>query len=635
MQTIIQYRDKKIDLKPYFEGFPYFGFIFSELDNTLYYMHRTERITLKALPLTPQPDLAKGRTISDLDFGAFNAWSIEYLPSRKCLWYIGDERNDEILNIYFLSIEDGQRAKMTDEEYVYGADAVDDGRSIVFIARRKDETAGRMVSTLKSLDVETGTVTSLISDDAVWTFSWTSILQHRRDGRLVFRVMQEYDRNRSNIVVYDPATGLMERLLPPDVKRTSFGLLQHWLDDDTFLYISDESGFINVYAYHLPSRTVRAVTAWTEETGSALTFPVDGRALLWAVRQNPVRNTVMVIDPRTSETLYEEVIDGSFSVFSHEQKRLFSGYTSCSEPFQIFELVPRLSDGRVTVARSSFLRYPEDLLEQVVQGTAEAIEYETFDTDPKTQSRRRIHSFLLVPHGLPEDRSKWRAIITAFYGGENRYRPDYQILLQAGFIVLSPAVRGSWGFGADFYALNDRDLGGNEIIDLVYAGRYLTRRFGIEEHQIGLQGGSHGGYCALRAATYPSGVNGHNETFGWGFAISAYGISNIVDYYRTCNIPDWVLQKAGNPDTERERLMDRSPVMHADKATGPILLVHGENDNRVPVDQSRQMARALADAGKPFRYVELPGQGHGWRGLAENLRYYSAVFDFFNGLDQA
>ena len=80
--------------------------------------------------------------------------------------------------------------------------------------------------------------------------------------------------------------------------------------------------------------------------------------------------------------------------------------------------------------------------------------------------------------------------------------------------------------------------------------------------------------------------------------------------------------------------MDRSPVMHADKATGPILLVHGENDNRVPVDQSRQMARALADAGKPFSYVELPGQGHGWRGLAENLRYYSAVFEFFNGLDR-
>lgn len=283
--------------------------------------------------------------------------------------------------------------------------------------------------------------------------------------------------------------------------------------------------------------------------------------------------------------------------------------------------------------RESFIRYPADVLHDILHGKSEAIEFPTFDIDPRTMQTRKIHAFLYIPERLPKDPSKRRAIVTAFYGGENKFAVDYQILLQAGFIVLSPAVRGSWGFGAEYYALNDRDLGGNEIIDLIYAGRYLARRFEMNEPQIGLQGGSHGGYCSMRAATFPSEVNNRTESFQWGFAISSFGISNIIDYYHTCNIPDWVLQKAGNPETEQEKLMDRSPVSHADKAIGPILMVHGENDNRVPVDQSRQMAAALSKAGKPYTFVELPGQGHGWRGLAQNLLYYSAVFEFLDRLD--
>jgi len=195
---------------------------------------------------------------------------------------------------------------------------------------------------------------------------------------------------------------------------------------------------------------------------------------------------------------------------------------------------------------------------------------------------------------------------------------------------MSPSVRGSWGFGADFYSLNDRDLGGNEIIDLIYGGRYLCRQFGMSESQIGLIGGSHGGYCAMRGLTFPEEVNGKKESFQWGFAISSFGISNIIDYYKTCNIPDWVLQKAGDPESEADKLMARSPILNAQHATGPLLLIHGENDNRVPVDQSRQMATAMKKAGKPYTFIEIPGQGHGWKGLTENITYFREVFAFLS-----
>jgi hypothetical protein len=90
------------------------------------------------------------------------------------------------------------------------------------------------------------------------------------------------------------------------------------------------------------------------------------------------------------------------------------------------------------------VRYPGELLDQVVRGTAEAIRYRTFDVDRRTGSRRELHAFLFVPRELHADPYERRAIVIAFYGGENSYSAKIHILMQAGFIVLSPAVRGSW-----------------------------------------------------------------------------------------------------------------------------------------------------------------------------------------------
>ena len=68
-------------------------------------------------------------------------------------------------------------------------------------------------------------------------------------------------------------------------------------------------------------------------------------------------------------------------------------------------------------------------------------------------------------HPLPE--GKELLMIESFYGGDNRYNAEYQIFNAAGITVLSPSPRGSTGFGRDFAAMNDKDLGGNEILDIM------------------------------------------------------------------------------------------------------------------------------------------------------------------------
>ncbi|MCD4654851.1 prolyl oligopeptidase family serine peptidase [bacterium] len=629
--TMLIYRDRKIDLEPYFEGFPYMGFMCVDGLEQLYYYHRGEKVTLRRTALSAQPDLDTGEKVSDLDFNLFSAGGFQFDPDRGYAYFTGDEKNDEQFNVYRLDLATGDRKKLTDEEYIYAKKFFREDRKIVFIARKKTEE--RMVSYFKILDLETGDIETIAQDDPDWTFSWTSIIRHPVTGEFFFNLIYRYDRNQSNIMRFNPETGDRKTLLPTGVKRSMFSLYHRMLDDDTLLFLSDESGFINLYKITLSSGEISALTKWTDApVGGMELFPVNGTNLVFITKDTPVKTTLYVLNPLTGEELHKEEIHSKFGVLSQDYKRLFGYEIGVNDPLTFWELIPEFSDGKFSMKKVSFLQYPEKLLAKIVNGQGKAIKYPTFDKDENTAKTRQIHAFVFVPDNLPKDPKDRKAVITAFYGGDNIFNKEYQIFLQAGFVIMSPAVRGSWGFGADFYSLNDRDLGGNEIIDLIYGARYLCERFKLEEQQVGLNGGSHGGYCSMRGLTYPDGVNGHHEHFDFGFAISSFGISNIIDYYHTCNIPDWVLQKAGNPETEVEMLNDRSPVFHAEKATGKLLLVHGENDNRVPVEQSRKMAEAMKNAGKSYTYLEIPGQGHGWKGLKENEIYFKGVFEFFSSL---
>ena len=112
------------------------------------------------------------------------------------------------------------------------------------------------------------------------------------------------------------------------------------------------------------------------------------------------------------------------------------------------------------------------------------------------------------------------------------------------------------------------------------------------------------------------------------------GFSDIVAFWKATNIPDWVVLEAGDPADPKElaKIQDRSPIQHVDRLTAPLLLLHGENDWRVPVEGSRAFARAAEAAHKPVTYVEIKGQGHHVEGLERISQVFQARFDFLMGL---
>ena len=184
-------------------------------------------------------------------------------------------------------------------------------------------------------------------------------------------------------------------------------------------------------------------------------------------------------------------------VYDAEENRILASATSNTSMFRIDE---------ITVSKDKFefntvVDVPEDLKSKIYKTDVERITYPTFDKDPSTGEPRQIHAYLYKPKNpLPEkDRI---VMIQSFYGGGNSFSNRNQILASAGIYVLSPSPRGSRGFGKDFAALNDKDLGGNEIIDIFYAAKYISEKLNIPPSNIGVFGGSHGGYATMRTLSF-------------------------------------------------------------------------------------------------------------------------------------
>ena len=174
-----------------------------------------------------------------------------------------------------------------------------------------------------------------------------------------------------------------------------------------------------------------------------------------------------------------------------------------------------------------------------------------------------------------------------------------QVLANNGYLVIQPGFRGSQGWGLAHY---EAGLGGEWGLamqnDKEDAAAYLVAEGLSEADRIATFGWSYGGYSALAAAT-----RGNNV---FQCAIAGAPVADlpqaVADFTRG-GIP------AGR-DFLDENYAGISPEQEAAKLNIPLMLIHGDVDQRVPIKHSNEMARALDRAGKDYEYVILKGADH-------------------------
>lgn len=246
-------------------------------------------------------------------------------------------------------------------------------------------------------------------------------------------------------------------------------------------------------------------------------------------------------------------------------------------------------------------QYPELTTEAAI-GERQSITYRARDNTPipayltLPAGGGRNLPLILLPHGGPHARDEFGFDWWAAF------------LASRGYAVLQPNFRGSTGYGYDWFNAGRNNWGDGVMQTDIEDGVDALIRSGIaDSSRVCIVGASYGGYAALAGATL--------SPQRYRCAISIAGVSDLPRMIevtardtgsRYSSASDWWGGSMG--DAARQRRV--SPVTHASEVRAPILLMHGDNDSVVPMEQSQRMLSALRAAGKEARLVVLTGEDH-------------------------
>lgn len=250
------------------------------------------------------------------------------------------------------------------------------------------------------------------------------------------------------------------------------------------------------------------------------------------------------------------------------------------------------------------LRYPE--LASIAMGERQSITY-------RARDGARVPAYLTYPPG--GTRENLPLVLLVHGGPHARDTFDFDwwaaFLASRGYLVLQPNYRGSTGLGKAWEEAGKRQWGGLMQTDVEDGVAALVRNGVVDPARVCIVGASYGGYAALAGATL--------TPDRYRCAVSVAGVSDLEVMLRAraartggerSMASDFWRLSIGDREEDRERIRSVSPVHLADRVRVPILLIHGTDDTVVPIDQSRRMQRALRDAGKDVRFVELTGDDH-------------------------
>ncbi|MBF6589233.1 MAG: S9 family peptidase, partial [Ktedonobacterales bacterium] len=249
----------------------------------------------------------------------------------------------------------------------------------------------------------------------------------------------------------------------------------------------------------------------------------------------------------------------------------------------------------------------------------ELVHYPTFDG-------RQIPALLFTPRDLE---ARGLPVVVYVHGGpESQFRPSFnpviQYLVNQGYAVLAPNVRGSTGYGYAYQSLDDVRLRMDSVNDLRHAARWLSDNGIGDPRRIAVMGGSYGGFMVLSAlTTYPD---------IWAAGVDIVGIANFVTFLE--NTGPWRRKlrepEYGNLERDREFLEAISPINAVERISAPLFVVHGANDPRVPVGEAEQIVAALRTRGVPVEYLRFEDEGHGLQKRANRLVAYPQIARFLD-----
>jgi len=235
-----------------------------------------------------------------------------------------------------------------------------------------------------------------------------------------------------------------------------------------------------------------------------------------------------------------------------------------------------------------------------------------------------LNAFLIKPQGF--DPSKKYPVIVYTYGGphaqivRNQWGGQnflwHQLMAQKGFAIFGVDNRGSAGRGHAFESSIRRHMGENELADQVAGVNYLKSLPWVDGARIGIWGWSYGGYMTCYA------MLNAGDVFKAGFAGAP-----VTDWRQYDTI--YTERYMSRPQDNAEGYKNSSPVTHAAKLKGKLMIAHGTADDNVHYANTMELSEEFIKAGKYAEIYSYPGRGHGVADSTARVHLFRRITQFF------
>jgi dipeptidyl aminopeptidase/acylaminoacyl peptidase len=223
-----------------------------------------------------------------------------------------------------------------------------------------------------------------------------------------------------------------------------------------------------------------------------------------------------------------------------------------------------------------------------------------------TNGSQPLQGWLMLPKDY--DEAKRYPLVVNVHGGPSAAcgaRWDSRTMgpeSAMGYFAFCPNPRGSYGQGEAFTQGNVKDFGGGDFHDIMAGVDAILKEYPVDHRRIGIRGHSYGGYMTMWAET---------QTHRFAAAVAGAGLSDWLSYYGVNEIDEWMIPFFGASVYDDPAIYAKSDPMHYVKnVRTPTLILVGDSDGEVPMEQSVEWWHALSTLKVPTQFVVYPHEGH-------------------------
>lgn len=448
-----------------------------------------------------------------------------------------------------------------------GADLTPDGRTVV--ASRNDASAiPSLAEDLVAYDVVTGESRVLTSGDA-WYDAPACSPDGRRVAALRFTRGDARTAQQAGLVLVDLATGV-QRTLAADLDRWPNAPV--WAPDGRAIFFTaDDDGHIAVYRVEIGGEVDGRVTRLASMGAYSDLCPSPDGTWLYALRST-------IASPPRIVRLDTHAMDQAPA-----------------------ELVNSIDEGGIVAP---------GVVERLTAVATDGTPIGSWLVRPADASAEAPAPLVVFVHGGPL--GSWNTW---------HWRWNAQILVAHGYAVLGPDPAISLGYGQAMIQRGWVDWGAAPYTDVMAAVDGALRRPDLDGSRTALMGGSFGGYMA-------NWVAGHTDRFR--AIVTHASLWELRGFHGTTDTGAFWEYEMGDPYRDPSRYIRESPSEHIAAIRTPMLVIHGEQDFRVPVSEALRLWTDLRRHGATAKFLYFPDENH-WILKPANARlWYATVLAFLD-----